>query len=475
MTEAGADDAGRFVLQVSTADVAGGAERVAWNLFTGLRAAGLRSRLAVGYRRGDDPDVVTIAPRGGGPWARAWNGVAGLALDRFGGARAAGRAALYARRMAAPGAWLDLWRGHECFRFPGTRDLFARAGGVPDLVHAHNLHGGYFDLRALPWLCGRAPLVWTLHDTWAFTGHCSYPLECERWRTGCGACPHLDTHPAVRRDATDRNHAVKRAIYANSRLWVATPSRWLLDKARDSILAPAIVEGRVIPNGLDLGHYRPGSREAARAALGIAPDARVAVFVGNRFLARDTWKDYPTVRDAVVRAAARLDGDLHLYAVGDEGPDERVGAARLHVAGHHRDPEAVATWIRAADVALHAARVEAENYPNVVIEALACGVPVVATAVGGVPEQIVGCLPGTPDAELARWNPAGPDAGTGVLVPVADAERMAVALETLLRDAPLRHALGDNAARRAREEHDLARQVERYRAWYDEILAAWRA
>src|SRR3546814_19635674 len=71
-------------------------------------------------------------------------------------------------------------------------------------------------------------LVLTLHDEWAYTGHCAYTLGCERWRSGCGQCPHLDVYPSIRRDASAANWTAKYDIYSSSRLYVATPSHWLM-------------------------------------------------------------------------------------------------------------------------------------------------------------------------------------------------------------------------------------------------------
>jgi len=226
----------------------------------------------------------------------------------------------------------------------------------------------------------------------------------------------------------------------------------------------------VIPNGVDLDVYRPGSRDEARRELGLPEDAFLVVFVGNRFLARGTWKDFPTVREAVVRAARDLDAPLELHAVGDEGAAAQEGRARIVLAGHWREPERVARYLRAADLALHAARPEAENFPNVVLEALACGTPVVATAVGGIPEQVAGLWDG-PEPALRALNPAAPAEATGTLVPAADAAAMAAAVVRLLRDPPLRAALGRNGAARAQADFGLDRQVAAYRDWYEEMLA----
>ena len=148
-------------------------------------------------------------------------------------------------------------------------------------MHMHNLHGGYFDLRELPYLTHRVPTVITLHDAWMLTGHCAHWFDCDRWRTGCGECPHLDTHPALLRDKSAFNWRRKRGIYERSDLRLATPAQWLADRIGESMLGVPTEEIRVIPQGIDLAVFRPGDRSLARRELGLDDDLFVALFVGN--------------------------------------------------------------------------------------------------------------------------------------------------------------------------------------------------
>jgi len=107
--------------------------------------------------------------------------------------------------IGQPGRWLDLQLGKEDFSFPDTRHLFHKVGDLPGIVHAHNLHGGYFDLRVLPWLSRQVPVILTLHDAWLLAGHCAHSFDCQRWKSGCGQCPNLSIPPVAKRDATASN------------------------------------------------------------------------------------------------------------------------------------------------------------------------------------------------------------------------------------------------------------------------------
>ena len=102
------------------------------------------------------------------------------------------------RALRDPGVLVDALRGRRTSASASHR-LLELPAKPPDVLHLHNLHGGYFDLRVLPELSAHQPTVVTMHDEWLYTGHCAYTLDSERWLEGCGSCPHLDSYPAARR------------------------------------------------------------------------------------------------------------------------------------------------------------------------------------------------------------------------------------------------------------------------------------
>lgn len=452
------------ILQVSTVDIGGGAEKVAWKLFQIYRACGYGSWLAVGRKRSDDPSV-RLLPNDDcrSQWARTWLAIGNMLSPLVGRVRGGGRLRNWLRWMGQLGRLYKIQRGHEDFDFPGTWRLLDLPAERPDIVHCHNLHGGYFDLRALPWLSQQVPVVLTLHDAWLLSGHCAHSLDCEHWKTGCGRCPDLTIYPAIRRDATAYNWRRKRDIFGRSRLYVITPSHWLMQKVEQSMLAPAVVKARVIPNGVDLSVFRPTDRRADRAALSIPQDAKVFLFAAAG-IRRSIWKDYQTMRATIALVAERLHGQGVLFiALGEDALAERIGQTEVRFVPYQKNLETVARYYQAVDGYMHAAR--ADTFPNTVSEALACGTPVVATAVGGIPEQVKS-LPVT-GCDLSSYHPSE---ATGILVPPRDAQAMAMAIEQLLNDEELRQQLGENAARDARSRFSLDQQVEAYLDWYQEII-----
>jgi glycosyltransferase involved in cell wall biosynthesis len=437
------------VLQISTIDMRGGAEKVAWDLFTAYRDRGYGSWLAVGEKLGSDPDVLLIPNQLlRGKWVRFWRQLSFLSDPPGIWKRAAKPLSDLAIALVEPARAFDILRGREDFYFPGSWRLLSLTPEFPHIVHCHNLHGGYFDLRLLPFISQQLPVILTLHDAWLLSGHCAHSFACEKWQSGCGQCPDLTIYPAIRRDATVYNWQRKKEIYARSRLYVATPSQWLMKKVERSMLASAIVEARVIPNGVDLSVFRLSDKQKARAALDIPPNAKV-LFATGVMMKQNMWKDYSTLRHSVALAAKRLLGqDVILIVLGENTATERLDPGEIRFVPYQQNPTTVAQYYQAADLYVHAAR--EDTFPTSVLEAMACGTPVVATAVGGIPEQVE-------------------DGRTGFLVSMGDAQGLANRITQLLLDESLRVHIGLQAAGTARRRFGFDQQVDRYLNWYAQL------
>lgn len=165
------------ILHVNVADQARGGAQAALRLHDAQLRLGHSSRMLVGYRYKDRPEIEMLPPRDT-PWRRR--------LHRF------------VNRFEELTGLQYLW---QPWKAGVLRHRFTRQA---DVINLHNLHGGYFSHTVLPELSQRIPVVWTLHDLWSMTGHCGQPHvhDCERWKTGCGKCPALSDPPAVTIDTT---------------------------------------------------------------------------------------------------------------------------------------------------------------------------------------------------------------------------------------------------------------------------------
>ena len=399
-------------------------------------------------------------------WVKTWASMLRRHDDGARQVRGAGRILRLIRDLGEPLRFVHDQLGMDDFDWPGTRRVVDMARTQADVVHCHNLHGGYFDLRLLPELSRAAPTILHLHDSWLTTGHCAIPLNCERWESGCGACPDLSLYPAVKRDSTASNWRARQEIFSRSKVFVAAPSKWLMDRALRSLLAPAIVEHKVIPNGVDTQLFVPGDQQSARAALNLPAEKVILLTVGNG-IRTNVWKDYRTLRKALeILGEKPYARSIAVIALGEPAAKEHIGGLSIEFRPFSTDEQTVVQYYQAADMYVHSAIVE--SFGNTLLEARACGLPVVATAVGGVPEHVVSMrddwLTGD-EGVIVNSNEA-----SGLLVRPGDAIALAGALDFGLNNVAVMNALGKNGRRIVVEHYSLAKHAAAFLTWYAEIV-----
>lgn len=379
------------ITQVSTADIAGGAERIALDVHSKLLERGYNATLAIGHRYADYPNTVLIP----NDMHRGWysRAVESLMPRSTGPHAALSPSQIRTRRMlktiSNPIRTLCTLQGHDDFDFPGTHFIPDLSPATPDVIHLHNLHGNYFDLRELPFLCSSAPVMLTAHDTWLASGHCAYSVDCSRYLTGCGDCPHLNYLPPTHGDRTHANWLQKQAIFQNpgTQIHLVSPSQWTIDVLQDSIFCDAIASTTLIPNGVDINVFKPQDKYIARKKLGINPDSFMLTF--SLASESNPYKDLKTIKEALPLIAKMApDTDIIFVAIGaNESNTSAIPGIEMRATGYLSDPHDVATYLQAADVHLHAAL--AEVFCLAIIEAEACGTPVITTNVGGTADTLI--------------------------------------------------------------------------------------
>ena len=429
------------ILSVNTMDRSGGAEKVASDLVARFRESGIPTTFAGGRKRGGIADIEFPQDQEYLPK----NDIAPKPADTT-------------QRNE------EYSSGTEDFNFPGTWDLLSFASERYDLLHLHNLHGGYFDLRALPWLSHQIPTVMTLHDAWLTSGHCAHSIDCKRWQQGCGECPDLDIYPSIQADNTAFNWNRKVQIISDSRLHIVTPSNWLMDKFRASILWPHFLSKNVIPNGVDNSIYYSGSKDEARDLLNLPVNSVILLSVFN-VIKNNPFKDF----DASLRIVNWLskrhtDQPVYWICIGSKGPNTEVGNATAIFVPYQDNEDVLATFYRAADIFLHIAL--ADTFPNVVLEALSCGCPVASTSVGGIPEQIKSIFP-VLDEKHGDFDET---TATGLIVRPGDERELVNQLSYLLDTPDLLLKLSCNAAEEGILRFNESKTTKSYIECFSKIL-----
>ncbi len=413
------------VLLLNTFDHKGGAAIATYRLHQGLRAAGLDTQLMVQFRNTADPSVR--GPEA--PWQRAFAALRPR-LDRLEAQFYPGRQ----RGLFSP-AWLPERVASRVERI------------APDIVHLFWVAGGFLRIETLARL--RRPVVWTLHDMWPFTGGCHYDDGCGRFREACGACPVLGS--ANDADLSRRVWQRKHDSWQDVPIVVVATSNWIADMARaSSLFRNQQIE--VIPNGVDTDTYRPLAKLHARAACNLPPSKRLLLFSAVNALS-DRRKGHAFLVHALQRLKQQgAADDLELIVVGAAGPGDAPDLGiKAHYMGHLDDEASQIALYSAADAVV--APSMQENLSNTVMESLACGTPVVAFAVGGMPDMIE-------------------HLHSGYLAKAFDPDDLAAGIMWVLED-PGRHERLVQAARRGvLERFSMNRIASRYSALYERVRQA---
>jgi glycosyltransferase involved in cell wall biosynthesis len=352
------------VVHISTSDTGHGAAIAAYRLFSVQREAGMDVTLLVAEKLSDDPDVHLVFPA-----ERSGLGGRLLRLVRY-----------LERGVNACGP-------QGVFSAASVRLLFDRRLRQADLIHLHNLHwhDRCLSLLLLPLLSRFRPVVWTLHDMWAITGHCIASRDCQRWKKLCGRCPYLGTYVGLAWESSYLQCLMKKLIYRFSDFTVVTPSDWL---SRQVAVSPLMSGKRVVTvhNSSDQVVFVPRDRKKAREAIGVTDDAMPVIMFVSAFI-DDPIKGYDFFEQAMVRLKDAGLASAVLLVVGRGSASDRLHRIfRVVEPGYTVDRGAMAALFSAADVYVMPSI--SDNFPGVVLESLSCGTPVVAFDTGGIPEMI---------------------------------------------------------------------------------------
>ena len=410
----------RSVLHFSTADNEGGSGRAAYRIHSGLRGLGWKSRMLVGRKGTQDPDVDTV--HDGSLLTRG----AGLAID------------VASRKLGLAYQWFP-W-SNRIANHPWLKNV--------DIIQLFNLHGGYFPIGLLPALSRMAPIVWRLSDMWAMTGHCVYSEGCERWQLGCGKCPITKEYVELGLDTSALLWRQKDRLYSECDITVVAPSSWTERLARQSPLLNRYPIHR-IPNGLDTFVFRPLSREVACEVMQLDPAMRRILFVAHG-LDNNHRKGGELLMN-VLRLLGPCPGvELLLVGVGGTSWEQARLPLPVRLAGYITDDRFMAAVYSCSDLIVVPSIVE--NLPNTLLEGMACGLPAVALNTGGMADAVI-------------------DGQTGYLVEPSDNAGFAARIRQLLYNYKLRISMGISARALIKSEFNNEIQAQRFDDLYSETIS----
>ncbi len=395
------------VLHLNAADRIGGAGIAAYRLHKALTERdGIDSKLLVGLKTVDDPTVYSLFPD---KYRYAMNRIA----HRF-----------------------SIRRGTDGFTAFGTDRCLRNMVSAADLIHLHNIHGGFHSLPAIFSLAKGKPVVWMLHDYWSVTGGCCFPHNCEAYVRGCREPSTCTVQSA------ERNWMRKRDLYATRYIELIVPSPRMKSEIEKS---PIFAHCRIhcIPFGIDTDVYRPQDDAPAKRSFGIPIDAFVIGFRSN-----PDRKGLHYIKKCLAHVEAQK--NIWLLTFDQVGlVEELKGSFPVVEMGWIGDDVSMARAFAAMDLFLMPS--EAEAFGLMAIECMACARPVIVFQNTVLSETILA--------------PAG-----GIAIPFGDTKAMRDNVVELYSNPNLRRSIGETAYQLARKHYAFEQHVNNITALYEMVL-----
>lgn len=318
-----------------------------------------------------------------------------------------------------------------------------------DIIHLHWLNQGFLSLASLQKLVSlKKKIVWTLHDMWGFTGGCHYARGCENFKAHCGNCPYLAA--GQENDLSSDVWKKKHSVYDKNIFTFVTCSKWLAGIAAQSSLLKGFAI-HPIPNPIDVQLYQPQDKIAARRSFNLSPDKFFILFASQNLA--DERKGFRYLREALELLHANnplLRDTVELLVFGKSKIDlQNLLPLKVNALGSLSSQEKIVAAYNAANVFVLPSL--EDNLPNTVMEALACGVPVVAFNTGGIPEMVK-------------------DGVNGFLAEQKSSVQLADAMLRIIQNKISYESFAQNARQKALENFTYEKVAKKYLELYATIL-----
>jgi len=408
------------VVHFSTSDSFGGSAQSAKRIHQGLVRKGLQSAMIVRDKHGDSPHVHSIAPN---KYIHA--------LDR-----------LFDRLSGEIGLQYLFVPSNLLLR---NRKVIKQA----DIIQLFNIHGGYFATNTLLYLTKVAPIVWRLSDLWPITGHCAYPMDCDKYNSGCNTCPSLSSYPPISRDHANLLWLHKQSIYKKIDLTIVAPSKWAYNTSTKSSLFNSF-RHELIPNGIDQSIFYPVDRHEARLKLRIHDSRPAILFIAH--VAFDNARKGTDILLAALHLLAQ-ENDYALIVVGEKSYEWKNHlSVPLYNFSFTQDPQQLSLIYNASDIVCVPS--SSDNLPNTVLEAMACAKPIIASNAGGIMDAVT-------------------DYYNGLIFQPSSPSDLARKISFLLNNLHLVRHFGENSLLTVSNHFSIEKELNSFTSLYYQLQEQW--
>ncbi len=406
------------ILIVNTFDIEGGAARASYRLHNALLSEKIDSKMLVHIKTSDDATVIAPTKK---------------IISKI--------------RFIFENLLIKFYKKHTKTLFSPLWLPFSSISEKineinPDIVHFHWISGGMLNIDDISKI--KAPIVWSLHDMWVFTGGCHYDEECGNYKVLCGECKVLGS--TKKYDLSRKVFLKKQKLFSNKKnITFIGLSQWITNCARDSTLLKD-KKNINIPNPIDTTIFKPIDKNLSRE-LWCLPKNKKLILFGAMGATSDPRKGFKELTDSLKELDIEL--DIEFVVFGSSRPENNTNLKfKTHYLGNLHDDISLITLYNAVDVMIVPSI--QENLSNAIMESLSCGTPVVAFNIGGNSDMIE-------------------HLETGYLAKPFDSEDLAKGIKWILNHQNY-NSLCKNARQKILEEFDSVLIAKRYIELYENIL-----
>tara|TARA_B100000242_G_scaffold223173_1_gene163954 strand:+ start:249 stop:1475 length:1227 start_codon:yes stop_codon:yes gene_type:complete len=312
------------------------------------------------------------------------------------------------------------------------------------IIQLYNIHGGYFQLSSLEKLNKNIPVVWRLSDYWSMTGHCAYPGECNKWKKICEKCPSLKGYPEIGLDNTTVIWKKKQRLIKNLNIKIIVPSTRMFKNVKKS----PILKNKdvfIIPNGVDTEKFKPSNKIKAKRRLKVSNKFSVL------FIAQVAFDNFRKGTHIVKQILDKFKEDkkIQFFIAGINSENwNRYSFKNLDCFSYNKRIEWKSLLYNAADVVIVPSI--NENFPNVILESMSCGTPVISFDTGGI------------DDIISETN--------GILIEKLDTKKFIESIALLAKNKNLQKKLKKNCRQTILKRYSVQNEVKKYIQIYEKII-----
>ena len=313
-----------------------------------------------------------------------------------------------------------------------------------NIFQFYNLHGGFFSLGTIKKLSKIAPIILRFSDYWPLTGHCAYPGDCNKWKKICKECPDLSTYPSIGLDQTQRLWKKKRRIFNNIDITLIVPTHKMYSEVKNSLFFKNKKIYK-IPNGIDINSFFFEDKTFAKKSLNI-PNIFTMLFIAH--MAFNNYRKGTHLLERLLNKFKDEKNIQFLIVGNDSFKWRKLGYKNIHTFDFTENVRDKRLIFCASDCKILTSI--NENFPNVILESMACGTPVIAFESGGVKEIISN--------------------DNGILVEKENIEKMEDNIRHLKKNYSLFKKLSSNAMKTIKAKFSSEVEIKKYIQIYKKVL-----